>query len=165
MTNYYYLDLTGTNGFSTNIVTGSLTNLSFAVGGATAIWGTNGPVASNYVVFTGQPFTTNWPPGTALWLVWEMTNNTGSSQGLGIDNLTFSAAGPGTPVPLTIAASNTVVVFSWPSVAGTNLQVTSDLSQPSGWVAANLLIVASNQVNTVTVPIGAGTQFYRLKQQ
>jgi hypothetical protein len=66
---------------------------------------------------------------------------------------------------LTIAASNSVVVFTWPSVAGTNLQVTSDLSQPTGWVAANLEIVASNQVNTVTVPIGAGTQFYRLKQQ
>ena len=35
---------------------------------------------------------TNWPPGAALWLVWEMTDATGKAQGLGIDNLSFSAA-------------------------------------------------------------------------
>ncbi|HEY3855731.1 MAG TPA: immunoglobulin domain-containing protein [Verrucomicrobiae bacterium] len=89
VTNFYYLDLTGTNGFLTNIVAGSLTNLMFSTGAATR--GINGPIASNYVVFANQSFATNWPPGAALWVVWEMDDSAGSAQGIGIDDLTFSA--------------------------------------------------------------------------
>ena len=33
----------------------------------------------------------NWPPGAALWLTWEMASVTGKAQGLGIDDLSFSA--------------------------------------------------------------------------
>ena len=90
VTNYYYLDLTGTNGFTTDVVSGSLTGLSFAAGSGAA-YGTNGPLASNGVAFTNLPLTTNWPPGAALWLVWEMTNDAAGGQGIGIDNLSFSA--------------------------------------------------------------------------
>ncbi len=52
---------------------------------------------------------TNWPPGAALWLVWQMTDSTGKAQGLGMDNLSFSAntAPPPVPVPLDIQFSGT----------------------------------------------------------
>ncbi|HEY3852982.1 MAG TPA: immunoglobulin domain-containing protein [Verrucomicrobiae bacterium] len=90
VTNFYYLDTTGTNGFLTNIVSGSLTSLSFPPGDAA--WGTNGPLASNAVSLTGQTFTANWPAGAALWVIWEMTDSGEAGQGIGIDNLTFSAS-------------------------------------------------------------------------
>ena len=47
---------------------------------------------------------TNWAPGYALWLVWENTNSAGSSQGIAIDNLNFSA----TTNQLTATAAPTV---------------------------------------------------------
>jgi hypothetical protein len=34
----------------------------------------------------------NWPPGAALWLIWRMPDAAGKAQGLGIDNLSFSAS-------------------------------------------------------------------------
>jgi hypothetical protein len=89
VTNFYYLDLTGTNGFPTNAASGSLTNLTFPPGNLA--WGTNGPLGSNYVALDNQPFATNWPAGAALWVVWEMDDPGEGGQGIGIDNLTFSA--------------------------------------------------------------------------
>ena len=35
----------------------------------------------------------HWPPGTALWLVWQMTDSTGKAQGLGIDNVAIDIDG------------------------------------------------------------------------
>jgi hypothetical protein len=160
VTNFYYLDLSGTNGFLTNIITGSLTNLTFATG--STAWGTNAPVSSNYVVFSDQSFTTNWPPGAALWVIWEMDSSAGSAQGLGIDNLTFSA-GLGAPVQLNIVDLAGNAVVWWASSGGTNLQVTDDLTLP--WVSAGLPVTSTNLTNSVTVPIGAANQFFRLKQQ
>ncbi|HEX3717974.1 MAG TPA: immunoglobulin domain-containing protein [Verrucomicrobiae bacterium] len=163
VTNFYYLDLSGTNGFVTNIVSGSLTNLAFATGGTA--WGTNGPVSSNYVVLANQSFTTNWPAGAALWVVWEMNNSAGSGQGLGIDNLTFSAVGPGTPVSISIVQSNAVLVLSWPASGGTNLEVTSDLTLTNGWTSFGAQVVTTNGVDSVVAPITGGNQYFRLEQQ
>jgi hypothetical protein len=164
VTNFYYVDVSGTNGFLTNIVSGSLTNLTFATGGTA--WGTNGPVSSNYVVFTNQAFTTNWPAGAALWFVWEMDDSGGSGQGIGIDNLTFSASSGApvqvSPVQLSISESSSQALVSWAVSGGTNLQVTSDLTQP--WVSAGLPITTTNTANSVIIPIGTGSQYFRLKQ-
>ncbi len=162
VTNFYYVDLSGTNGFLTNIVSGSLTNLTFATG--STAWGTNGPVSSNYVVFAEQSFTTNWPAGAALWVIWEMDNSAGSGQGIGIDNLTFSASGTTTaaPVQLNIVESAGSAVVWWTSSGGTNLQVTSNLTQP--WGPAGLPVTSANNTNSVTVPISVANQFFRLQQ-
>jgi hypothetical protein len=159
VTNFYYLDLSGTNGFLTNIVSGSLTNLTFATGGTA--WGTNGPVSSNYVAFTSQAFATNWPAGAALWLIWEMNDSGGGGQGIGIDDLTFSA-NSALPVQLNIAESAGNAIVWWASSGGTNLQVTTDLTQP--WVPAGLPVTSTNMTNSVTAPIGVGSQFFRLSQ-
>ena len=163
VTNFYYLDLSGTNGFLTNIVSGSLTNLTFATGSTS--WGTTGPVSSNFVQLSSQSFTTNWPAGAALWVIWEMDSSAGSAQGIGIDNLTFSAnnpAAPPVPVQLNIAEAAGSAVLSWASSGGTNLQVTSDLSRP--WAPAGLPVTSANLINSVTVPIGPANQFFRVSE-
>jgi hypothetical protein len=60
-----------------------------------------------------------WPPGAALWLVWQMTDSAGKAQGLAIDNFSFSA----TQQPVTslgaiaITLSQTNATLSWPTVA------------------------------------------------
>jgi hypothetical protein len=165
VTNFYYLDLTGTNGFLTNIVSGSLSNLAFAVGSAT-VYGTNGPVSSNYVVFTNQTFTTNWPASAALWVIWEMDSSAGSSQGIGIDNFTFSATGPGVPVPLSVVQSNAVLLLSWPSSGGTNLQVNADLTQTNGWTSVGAPVTTNGVTDSVSITIATNeNQYFRLQQQ
>jgi hypothetical protein len=65
---------------------------------------------------------TNWPPGAALWLVWQMTDSTGKAQGLAIDNLSFSASVP-LPVPLSVQIAGTNLFLNWPGVAGQTYQL------------------------------------------
>jgi hypothetical protein len=52
----------------------------------------------------------DWPPGAALWLVWQMTDPAGKGPAIAIDVLTFSASlwstGLASP-PLTALASGT----------------------------------------------------------
>jgi hypothetical protein len=57
---------------------------------------------------------TNWPPGAALWLVWQMPDSTGKAQGLGIDNLSFSATNS-----VVVAEVNVAPVL--PTIAPTNI--------------------------------------------
>lgn len=92
---YYRIDATGTNAFSTNL-TALLPalNVSFptdgtATGGV-AVDGTSAPYQTNLAI--ANQSITAWPPGAALWLVWEMADPTARAQGLGIDNLSFSAS-------------------------------------------------------------------------
>jgi hypothetical protein len=94
-----------------------------------------------------------------------MASAAGSSQGLGIDNFTFSANGF-TPPSLSVTRINSSVILAWPvSASGYTLQYNSSgLSQSSAWFTAGLPVVVSNQFNTVTVPVTNHLQFYRLKQ-
>jgi hypothetical protein len=90
---YYFIDPTAAAPFSTNY-TAFLPplNVSFPTvpsDGGVAVDGT-APANQISLGVTNQVIT-NWPPGAALWLVWEMTDATGKAQGLGIDNLSFSA--------------------------------------------------------------------------
>ena len=92
---YYFIDPSATNVFSTS-ATAFLPalNVSFPtvpadVGGA-AVDGTAALNQTNLAVF--DQVITNWAPGAALWLVWEMASPAGKSQGLAIDNLSFSAS-------------------------------------------------------------------------
>jgi hypothetical protein len=92
---YYFIDPTATAPFSTSYTAFlPALNVSFprvpADVGGVAVDGT-APANQISLGLTNQVIT-NWPPGAALWLVWEMTDATGKAQGLGIDNLSFSAA-------------------------------------------------------------------------
>ncbi len=90
----YYIDPSGRAAFWTN-ATASLPALNVAIPtlaqdtGGVAVDGTQALNQTNLVV--ANQFITNWPPGAALWLVWTMADPAGKAQGLGIDNLSFSA--------------------------------------------------------------------------
>ncbi|HUB68091.1 MAG TPA: hypothetical protein VL981_11460, partial [Candidatus Methylacidiphilales bacterium] len=106
------------------------------VGGA-AVDGTAVANQSNLAV-TNQPIAA-WPPGTALWLMWEMDDSTGKAQGLGIDNFSFSASvlptGFSAPSVTVNPPSGTNLVLSCASLSGLSYQVeaNSDLSA-GNWV-------------------------------
>jgi hypothetical protein len=57
--------------------------------GGVAVDGTN-PANQMKLAVANQAIT-NWPPGAALWLVWEMADPAGKAQALAIDNFSFSA--------------------------------------------------------------------------
>ena len=109
---YYFIDPTATAGFP-NTATAFIPvlNVSFPTvvtdSGGVAVDGTAALNQTNLSV-ANQPIA-GWLPGTALWLVWEMTDSTGKAQGLGIDNLSFSA-GIAPPVQLNLQVSGTNLV-------------------------------------------------------
>jgi len=72
---------------------------------------------------------------------------------------------PGAPLlSLTIAKPN--AVLSWPAAAtGFYLQQNPDVSVTNAWSSNGLpAAVLGNGSNTVTVPLGAGNKYFRLKQ-
>jgi hypothetical protein len=169
---YYLIDLTGTAPMSTQ-ATAALPalNVSFptvaADTGGAAVDGTN-PTNQMNLAITNQVIT-NWPPGAALWLVWEMADATGKAQGLAIDNLSFSAA-------VQSASSNTVTLsiaeavagqfaMSWP-VGGANYQLYAapNLTPPVLWNPVTNTPAPSNGRNTLTIPATNAAQFFRLLQ-
>ena len=91
---FYVVDPTGTNTLSTN-ATAVLPGLNVVfptdptASGGLAVDGTS-PLNQTNLSVLNQGIT-NWPPGAALWLVWEMADSSGKAQGLAIDNLSFSA--------------------------------------------------------------------------
>ena len=69
---------------------------------------------------------TNWLPGAALWLVWEMADSAGKAQGLGIDNLRFSALSALNTPPVLAPINNQTLILGQtlsftPSVTDTDL--------------------------------------------
>ena len=123
---FYRIDLTGTNTFPTS-ATAFLPGLNVSIptvaadSGGVAVDGTSALNQTNLSVLNET--ITNWPPGAALWLVWQMTDSAGKAQGLSIDNLSFSAnVAPGT-APLSVTFSSTNMLLSWPSVAGQDYQL------------------------------------------
>jgi len=129
LTCFYYIDPSATNVLSTD-ATGFLPSLDVtfpivaaAVGGV-AVDGTD-PLNHESLGVTNQVIAP-WAPGAALWLVWQMESPAGKSQGLGIDNLSFSAsAWPcGMPAPtLGAKVSGPNLLLSCPTVAGLSYQV------------------------------------------
>ena len=157
----YYLDPTATNSFSTN-VTAWLTNLDveFPSGASAAEDGT-APANQEFLAVTNQPISA-WPPGAALWLVWQMTDPTGKGQGLAIDNLSFSASAA--PM-LTIQPTAGGLELMWPLLFnGFTLQQSFDLSQPGGWTDLGLPVTTNGAWNSVTVPLTNTAQFFRLSR-
>jgi len=172
---YYLVDPTATNAFSTNAtaflpaLNVSFSTLSTAVGG-TAVDGT---AAINQVPLgVTDQIITNWAPGAALWLVWEMASPAGKSQGLAIDNLTFSAFNSSvfTNHPsLSIHAaagtrqSGNQFVISWPDVGILyQLLSTPNLALPATWSPAAGAPTKTNGVFYFNVSFTNTAQFFRL---
>ena len=166
----YFVDNSATADFSTNL-TALLSNLDvvFApLATATNPVPVDGTAPANQISLgvTNQ-LIADWLPGGALWLTWRMADATGKGQGLAIDDLLFSAsASQGTSAPqLAIQLSGTDVIVSWPEAfSGFALQANSDLGQPAAWAPLGQTVVTSNGLNSVTIPIGGASQFYRLKK-
>ena len=167
---YYFIDPTGTAPFSTG-QTASLPglNVSFpvdpaAVGGL-AVDGTASANQTSLSVVNQA--ITNWPPGAALWLVWQMTDATGKAQGLAIDNLSFSASTQAIPlsVPLAFQATAANLVLSWEGVAGELYQVEyKDDLRSTDWTALGNPMTGAGAVLSFTNDFSLSTQrFYRLR--
>jgi hypothetical protein len=167
---YYFIDPSATNSLSTN-ATGflpalnvNLSAVSADVGG-TAVDGTTSLNQTNLSVV--NQVITNWAPGTALWLVWEMASPAGKSQGLAIDNLSFSATvwPAGMPAPsLSALASGTNFLFSCPTFVGLNyqFQYKTNLNQ-TAWLPLGGPIPGTGLPITVTNSLTTPAQcFYRV---
>ena len=107
---------------------------------------------------------TNWPPGAALWLVWQMSDNTGKAQGLAIDNLNFSASVP-RPVPLHALVSGNSLILNWTGTEGQTYQLEykDDLLAPA-WTPLGGPVTGTGGTVTLTNDITASTtRFFRLQ--
>jgi hypothetical protein len=94
----YLIDSAGTNStFSAAEIASAqantVSNLSFSFPTAGIVGPTNGLLAANQTNLSvvNLSLITAWQPGQALWLIWSINDATGSGQGYGIDNLSFSA--------------------------------------------------------------------------
>jgi hypothetical protein len=173
---YYLVDATATNGFSTSAtaflpaLNVSFPTLASAVGGEAV----DGTAAANQAELgVVNQAITNWGPGAALWLVWEMASPTGKSQGLAIDNLTFSAvrSSPLTNQPVlsiqgtggNTGRSGNQFVISWPDVGvAYRLLATTNLTLPTTWNQAPGAANESNGVFYLNVPFTNPAQYFRL---
>lgn len=159
----YLIDPVATNQFSTNVTDWlNALDVNFPTNAFAVLDGT---AATNQLSLGLTNLSIpNWAPGSAFWLVWQMTNAAGSSQGLAIDNFSFSA-NPIPQVSLSIQSTAGNVVLAWPSSAlGYQLQQSTNLAWAGGWVISTNTVITSGANNTVTVPTGTGAIYYRLAQ-
>jgi hypothetical protein len=164
---YYAVDLTGTNTFpvsATAFLPGL--NVSFptvpADTGGVAVDGTSSLNQTNLGVLNQA--ITNWPPGAAMWLVWQMTDATGKAQGLGVDNLTFSASVP-IAVPLEVQSAGNSLFFNWPAVAGQiyQLEFKTNLTD-AAWTSLGGPVTGNGTALTLTNNVGGTPQrFFHLR--
>jgi len=163
----YYVDLTGTNIFRTSpTVAIPALNVNLPTWGAdvngVAVDGTS-PLNQTNLSVLNQAIT-NWPPGAALWLVWQMPDSTGKAQGLGIDNLSFSASVP-LPVPLSVQVSGTNLFLNWPGVAGQTYQLEykNNLTDPA-WTPVGSPVTGTGGALALTNSSGDSAQrFFQLR--
>jgi hypothetical protein len=163
---FYYIDPSGIGGFPTTptaflpVLNVNFPTVAGDVGGV-AVDGTS-PQNQTSLSVVNQTIT-NWPPGAALWLVWQMTDSSGKAQGLAIDNLSFSASAP-LPVPLSFQTSGANLILSWTSIAGQNYQLEykDDLSATS-WTPVGSPVGGSGGTLSATNSVGASNRFFRLR--
>jgi hypothetical protein len=166
---YYFIDPAAADSFSTN-VTAFLPALNVTFPTVAADVGgdaVDGTATNNQAALAvmNQPMT-NWPSDAALWLVWEMASSTGKSQGLAIDNLSFSAtaqASLGT-VSMTAQASGTNVVLTWPGLIGQTYQVQYKTNlADAAWIPLNPPAQGAGAALSLTNNLGSAPQrFFRL---
>jgi hypothetical protein len=168
---YYFLDPSATAPMTTK-ATAYLPafNVSFPtvagdVGGA-AVDGT-APADQITLAATNQAIA-SWLPGAALWLVWEMADDTGKAQGLAIDNFSFAATALGTPTSTPVLSMQGSpagpFVLSWPAPApGYQLYAATNLAPPVVWSLVTNCATESNGQLFLTLPCTNTTgEFFRL---
>jgi regulation of enolase protein 1 (concanavalin A-like superfamily) len=164
---FYYIDISGTAGFpstATRFLPGLNVNIPTvaADSGGVAVDGTSPLYQTNLSV--GNQTITNWPPGAALWLVWQMTDPTGKAQGLAIDNLSFSASVP-QPVPLSAQSAGANLLLNWQGASGQTYQLEykDNLTDPA-WTPVGDPVTGTGGTLTLTNDPGAAPQrFFRLR--
>ncbi len=164
---YYSIDPSAVNGFPV-AATAFLPalNVSFptvaADAGGVAVNGTLPQYQTNLAVF--NQLITNWPPGAALWLVWQMTDSTGKAQGLGVDNLSFSANVQPPPAPLAIQTAGANILLNW--LASSNqsyqLEYKDNLAAPT-WTPLGSPVMGNGQSLTLTNSVTNASRFFRLR--
>ncbi|MGH7969372.1 MAG: hypothetical protein ACREIC_11660, partial [Limisphaerales bacterium] len=165
-----FIDPSAQAPFSTSL-TGLLPslNVSFATNpSATGGVAADGTAAANQTTLRVENQTiSDWPPGAALWLVWEMADDTGKAQGLAIDNLVFSAsdqplgnAGPS----LSVQVSGSNFLLTWPTVSGQTYQIEyKDNLNASAWTPLGSPIIGTGDVLSSTNSLTfANQRFFRL---
>jgi hypothetical protein len=93
-----------------------------------------------------------------------MADSTGKAQGLGIDNLSFSA-NVASPSPLNIQVSGTNIFLNWAGAAAQTYQLEykNDLTAPS-WTPLGGQVTGTSQTLALTNNFGGSPQgFYRLR--
>ena len=163
---YYFVDLTGTNTFTANVTAFvPALNVSFPTVAKTMVGPVDGTSPLNQTNLSVLDQTiTNWPPGAALWLVWQMTDSSGSAQGLAIDNVSFSASVP-IPVPVNLQIGGTNLIFNWTGIPGQVYQVEyrTNLTDPV-WIPVGSPITGNGGTLTTTNSFGASSQsFFHLR--
>lgn len=166
---YYFIDDSATNLFSTD-ATGYLPNLNVSfptASGATGGVAVDGAAAVNQLPLSAvnQPIG-DWKPGAALWLTWEMPSSAGKSQGMGIDNLAFSAGAGATLIPtgVDVATSGGNLILSWtgPSSQAYQIQATTNLAG-GAWTPVTPPTNGTGALMAFTNSLGSNSQrFYRL---
>ena len=93
-----------------------------------------------------------------------MTDSTGRAQGLGIDNLSFSASVP-LPVPLNIQTGATNLILSWTGIAGQiyQLEYKDDLTAPTWNPSGSTMAGTGGPLTTTADFAAAGRRFFRLR--
>jgi regulation of enolase protein 1 (concanavalin A-like superfamily) len=164
---YYFVDPTGTGGLptaSTAFVPALNVNILTVPGDVNGVPvdGTSSLNQTNLSVWNQT--ITNWPPGAALWLVWQMPDSSGKAQGLAIDNLSFSASVP-VPVPVNLQIGGTNLIFNWTGIAGQTYQLEykDDLTSPT-WTPLGSPLTGNGGTLATTNNFGASSQrFFRLR--
>jgi hypothetical protein len=163
----YLIDPSGQEGFSTNYTARiARMNVSFptvagAVGGV-AVDGTSPGNQTNLGVVN---YPINWLPDAALWVAWEMMDPAGKSQGLGIDNFSFSASDQpmAAPVSLTVSQDASNLTFSWPTLVDQfyQLEFTGDLN--TSWIPLGGPIEGTGKPVEFNYQIASSNGFFRLR--
>ena len=126
----------------------------------------DGTAAGNRKAFPATEIPVDgWAPGGALWLIWRMNDASGSGQGMGIDDLSFSArSATGADGPALLATRGVGgIEIHWPaSAAGWTLQRTGDLAAPATWQSATWAVVSDANGFYSVIPPDSGTVFVRL---
>ena len=165
---FYFVDPTATASFPSGIIPAGATAYVPALNviiptvsadtGGVAVDGTQAVNSTNLTVL--DQAIGNWSPGSALWLVWQMTDSTGKAQGLAIDNLSFSASVP-IAVPLSAQTVGTNLFLSWPAEAGQiyQLEYKTNLTSPV-WTAVGNPVTGTGLPLTLTNNFGGSPQRY-----
>jgi hypothetical protein len=181
----YYIDPDTNNAFvPTNALANLIPGLFVSFAPSVSLTTVDGSQTNNQISLAVTNLNLgSWPTNTALWLVWQQTNSAGSSQGLAIDNLSFSAASvlPATVItPLNITAGSMNIVgsgasatvqFSFTNTPGLSFSVlaTNNFAAPKAtWPVVGQAVESpagsGSYQYTNLVPVGNSQMFYLLRQ-